>query len=581
MPLSASGKRVVAPLRRPGTQGRVAWREPLLLALLLASLLSSAVTQAALSVSIDRPRISMGETARLTLSSDGGEDPADADLTALLEHFEILQRSSSMSTQIINGRQSREQQLVLEVTPRHTGPVTLPPFVVDGVQSNALSLEITPEPEIAAGDDIVLFEAELDRDSVYVQGQVLLTLRVQQAVNLDSRSVTELDIPGAFVKTLGQNSFQRSVDGRPWLVHEIRYAIFPETSGELRIPAQTFSGRLSSGRRSLFDTRPSGRLIRRSTEEQVIEVKPRPGGFPDSLWLPAAALAIEEQWSAPPETLRVGDSVTRTVTVTGSGLQGAQLPPVTVDTPPGLRAYPDQPVINDMEGEDGVTGIRSDSVALVAVRAGDYELPPVTLRWWDTERDQLREATLPGRRIRVEAAPAPAGSAPAPQVEVPTTAPSSPDAATPVTAGYWPGIAAFCALGWLATALWAAGRRPRPSTQRDAAGETRNERSARDQLLKACKAQDAQDAHRALRLWLRARGHSGTLRQWLASETSGDEATALARAIADLEACLYSLEAAARWNGDALEQAVRRWRPASGTAERGPLPPLYPSSARS
>jgi hypothetical protein len=135
---------------------------------------------------------------------------------------------------------------------------------------------------------------------VFVQGQLLLTLRVQQAVNLESRSITELEIENAYVETLGQNSFQRMIDGRPWLVHEIRYAIFPEASGELRIPARPFPDAWAPGRRTLFDTRPAGRLIRRQTEEIVVPVLPRPDSFPDATWLPAADLSIEEQWSGEP-----------------------------------------------------------------------------------------------------------------------------------------------------------------------------------------------------------------------------------------------------------------------------------------
>ncbi|MEL7047289.1 MAG: protein BatD, partial [Pseudomonadota bacterium] len=244
------------------------------------------------------------------------------------------------------------------LTPRREGDVVIPPFEVDGERSEALAVTIAPPPKAEADDEIVTFEAEVDRDRLFVQGQLLLTLRVQQAVNLESRSITELDLDNAFVETLGQNSFQRMIDGRPWLVHEIRYAIFPEASGQLRIPAQTFTGRMGSGRRTLFDTRPSGRLIRRQTEGIVIPVLPRPADFPNATWLPAADLSIEEQWSGDLDNLRIGDSVTRTVTLSATGLQGAQLPPLPWTGIDGLRAYPDQPNINDVKDDSGITGVR-------------------------------------------------------------------------------------------------------------------------------------------------------------------------------------------------------------------------------
>ena len=48
----------------------------------------------------------------------------------------------------------------------------------------------------SADSDTVLFEAEIDREQVYVQGQLLLTLRVQQAVNLDARSIAAIRASG-------------------------------------------------------------------------------------------------------------------------------------------------------------------------------------------------------------------------------------------------------------------------------------------------------------------------------------------------------------------------------------------------
>ena len=127
----------------------------------------------------------------------------------------------------------------------------------------------------------------------------------------DDRNITQLELDDAFVRPLEQNSFQRTINGRPWLVHEIRYAIFPEHSGTLEIPSQRFSARESTPRRSLFDLGGGGRQVRRSTEPLTIEVLPRPDSFPGSEWLPAGELTLEESWSTPPEALKVGESATR------------------------------------------------------------------------------------------------------------------------------------------------------------------------------------------------------------------------------------------------------------------------------
>ena len=70
------------------------------------------------------------------------------------------------------------------------------------------------------------------------------------------------------IKPLENKEYYRTIDGRNWLVHEVRYAIFPEQSGELQIPTQIFSARAADGRRSIF-SRGSGRLVRRSRSRAV------------------------------------------------------------------------------------------------------------------------------------------------------------------------------------------------------------------------------------------------------------------------------------------------------------------------
>jgi hypothetical protein len=510
----------------------------------------------------------MGDTVRLTLRSDNASDPAEADLSALEQHFEILQRSSSVSTRIINGQRTQSKELTLELTPRREGSLLIPPFEVDGQRSEALSVDILPEPQAAAADEVVTFEAEIDRDSVFVQGQLLLTLRVQQAVNLDSRSITELDIENAYVETLGQNSFQRTIGGQPWLVHEIRYAIFPESSGELTIPAQTFSGRVAAGRRTLFDTRPSGRLIRRRSEELTVNVLPRPASFPDTTWLPAADLAIEEAWSTPVDQLKIGDSVTRTITLTAKGLQGAQLPPIEGDSIDGLRAYPDQPVINNVNGDEGVTGIRIDSLALVAVSPGEYRIPALEIPWWDTGSNTLRTARLPARTLRVLPNPSAVPSAP-----LSGATPAERDTPTQVqsvtTAGIWPWIAGICALGWLSTSLlWWRRRGTTKATVKESA-----KHSSPRALLAACAKNEPGLAHRELRAWLNDTGHRGPISDWVSKQRSPD----LSEALEELERILYQSAAQPpAWNGNRLAAAIRALPGAAGTGPKdGPLPELY------
>jgi hypothetical protein len=608
---SAAGRRLgaVHPGWRAFLQCLPGLRLGVLPTLLLMLLMQVPAAYAGVSATVDRRNIAMGETLMLVIASDAAEDPAATDLSPLERDFDILQRSSSSSMQIINGQSQRSRELRLELLPQREGTVQIPPLDVDGVRTEAIQIEVSAAPPAASADQDVIFSAEVDTDSVYVQQQVVLTLRVEQAINLDERSVSELELEqDAFITPLGQNSYQRNSGGKRWLVNELRFAIFPQQSGTLTIPAQTFVARERRPSRSLFDLSSGPRLQRRSQPIEIA-VKPRPATFPGTDWLPAQQLSIEEQWSEDPEQLAVGQSLTRTVIVRAQGLQGAQLPPLLFSPQQGLKYYPDQPSIEDSESDQGVIGMRVDSAALVPVQPGSYALPEVRIPWWDTSTDSLRYATLPARTLRVSAAPQAAGSGVADTDPAPgATGPAEPSAnraglegsVTDTTVNStalrsWQLATAVCAAGWLLSTLlwWRRRARSQPSgTLATGPGghtaDSEDEKAAWRQLREACTRRDASGAHRALQQWLRQCAdyrRAENPRQYV----SRRQADALLQAMDTLERTLYAAAAdRASWDGRALLQAAEALRATNkqrGTGDRGnragELAPLYPQTAGS
>ena len=474
---------------------------PFLWACCTAMMLWGNLSWAELSATADRRTIAMGETLRLTLLGDAGEQPAEIDLTPLNRDWEILSRSSATNARFINGQNQVTRTLEMELAPLREGTLTIPSLTAGGRSTTPLAIRVNPEPVVAPGDELVLFEASVDDNSVYVQSEVILTVTLQQAINLDGGEISNFDIPDAVVENLERRSFQRRVGNRTWLVTELRYAVYPQKSGALRIPAIGFTAREVQPGRSLLGAR-LGRRLRMASEPLEIDVKSVPTSFPGEVWLPARALTLEENWSIDPASLNVGDSTTRTLTLTARGLQGSQLPPLSsvqgAVNIPELRFYPDQESIDQSELAEGLEGRRMQSEALVARSGGTWTLPEIRVPWWNIETDRLEFATLPARTVVVTAIQS------ADQTNDPTIAPSTSPAGTTLPLWLW----VVSAAGWLVSLalgmlLWLSRRHTadRSPTSGGAMAKLGSVRQALVEIRKAAAQEDATLLRKAILQW--------------------------------------------------------------------------------
>ena len=532
---------------------------------ILIMTLGGSPAMGAITASLDRDRVALGDTVRLTIIATENEKLKDADLRDLTENFEIIGRSTNNSTSIVNGRMSQTRKVIIDLMPRRAGSLYVPSIRIGQNSTQSIRIQVSPASAAPTGEQTVVFEAEVDKDSVYVQGQVILTLRIQQSINLDGGNISELKLDNAFVKPLEQHSFQRNIDGRPWRVNEVRYAIFPEKSGTLEIPAQVFSGRASRGRQSVFDLGGGGQLLRRNSQPISINVLPKPSSFTADTWLPTQSLTLQETWSSEPNELRVGESATRTITIVGEGLQGAQLPPILFTPIDGVKYYPDQPTIEDQELTDGLVGIRQDSAAVVAIRPGTFLIPEIRIPWWNTQTEQLEYAVLPEREINVAAAEItdltaePVLSAiPIDITATPLTNPTRHWLGGPI----WPIVSAISTLGWVLTLLYLWRVRRSTAPNKPHAPDTSAEKQVFKQLLAVCADNNAARTRGAIIDWIAAfKPKASPVSLDEVAKLLGDEE--FTREIDRLDTCLYSSDQD-HWDGTSLADCLRRLRRASG-----------------
>ena len=541
--------------------------------LTVATLLFPGLALAELSATVDRREIAMGETLRLTLLGDAGEQPAEIDLTPLARDWEILSRSSATNARYINGQNQVTRTLEMELAPLREGTLSIPSLTNGGRTTTPLSIRVNPEPVVAPGDALVLFAASIEDASVYVQAETILTITLQQAINLDGGEISAFDIPDAIVEDLERRSFQRRVGNRTWLVTELRYAVYPQKSGRLTIPAIGFTAREVQPGRSLLGAR-LGRRLRLASEPIELDVKPVPASFPGEVWLPARELSLTENWSIDPETLNVGDSTTRTLTLVARGLQGSQLPPLSSVQGslniPELRFYPDQESIDQSELSDGLQGQRIQSEALVARSGGSWQLPEIRVPWWNTETDSLQYATLPARRVSV-----------ATPVSLDTASTSQPGAepmGAPVPPPLW--IWVLSGSGWIVALLmagimWISRRRDSGTSREDALyqPDPGNLRQALVEVRRSAEQTNPAAIRRAVLAWAYLH-HSRRFATFteLARASSED----LAKRLIALDRCLYG-EGDISAAKQGLVEALREEPAPRNHADRADTLALYPT----
>ena len=134
-------------------------------------------------------------------------------------------------------------------------------------------------------------------------------------------------------------------------------------------------------------------------------------------YLAAQHLTIEQSIQRSSEQLKVGDSVTRIVTVRAEETPSMLLPPITLAAVDGLAVYPAQPSLEDKtEGRtDALTARRTDSATYILQRAGGYTLPAIDVRWWNAKEGRVETAHLDAVPMQVAVNPAAEAAAATPE----------------------------------------------------------------------------------------------------------------------------------------------------------------------
>ncbi len=202
-------------------------------------------------------------------------------------------------------------------------------------------------------------------------------------------TLPELKLDGAQVMPpAGQaEHFNQTLDGQSYSGMRYRYLISPNVAGDFEVPELSVSA--TPGQASMEITAQSQPL-------QFGAAQP-PGFAPGEVPLVGSGLRLDQIIVNSATPLKVGDTVTRQVTLQADNALAMALPKPVMGEIAGLSGYLQPPQVSNLDDGRGnfLGGQRVDIIRYRIDAAGSHTLPALAVKWWDSNARQIRTAQVP------------------------------------------------------------------------------------------------------------------------------------------------------------------------------------------
>ena len=539
--------------------------------------LLSVLAHAEIQVQVDSTQITQGEPFKLSLIQDDPQNHGVPDLTVLQKDFVILGTERNVSYSIINGQAQSSSQWIVALKAKKTGVLTIPAIKIGLEQSTPITINVAEgtasqntQPQTNSNQDQDVFlTTEVKEKKAYVNQQITYTIKLYTAngKQLLNANYQEPRVDDALLISLGDTKrYQTVQNGTNYFVEEQSYAIFPQKSGTLKIKSPIFTA-------LVYDLVPQ--RIQVQDKATNITVQPIPAQYTGKIWLPAKQIKLTERYENPSQTISQGSTLTRIVTIEGTGIPAELLPSLKFEESDAFSVYPEKGTDRNQVNQGEIIGSTEIKVTYLFNKAGKVTIPELRLPWFNTETGKEEVAILAPRSLEVLPSAAGVANNQKPKaVNNEVTAKQSPPEVISTTAqsNNWGWIvAAVFALAWFITlGLWAWQRRSRALGK----GQYKH---ALDALEKACTEGDPAKARDALLKWASLHWPDAPILN-LTDLTKLVRDAHLKKQLHTLSQALYKGEGGALWRGDELLRAVQSVKRTQSRLKQKSqvLPPINP-----
>ncbi|MBT4518589.1 MAG: hypothetical protein HOC23_01180 [Halieaceae bacterium] len=180
--------------------------------------------------------------------------------------------------------------------------------------------------------------------------------------------------------------------GQSWVVQRWSLEIYPQRNGSFTIPPIDIRVEVNGG----DDGSVEG--ILHSQALQFNATRPESLGRAEH-WVAAPSYTVSQRFDRVPVDLHIGDAIEREIVFEASDTMAMMLPGFSIEQLPGLRAYPEPPVLNNTSNRGTMTARRIERISYVVEREGRYQLPSQDYFWWDTRTGESQLLSIPAVEV--------------------------------------------------------------------------------------------------------------------------------------------------------------------------------------
>lgn len=351
------------------------------------------------TASCDMTQVGVGETFTLEVKVSGDVSSPPAPVLPKMSDFDVISTGNMQSVSIINGKVSSSKSFSYTLLAKKIGKFTIGPCTMEykgkTFETQPIEIEVVksssaptrPQQQSYAMPGLskkgisqkdLYATLSVSKNKAYVNEQIILTIKLYQGIEpVSVSSYIPPSFAGFWQEELGQSRNSEMVNGRRYIVHEIKYAIFPTKSGTYKIEPASLRCEVED-----FFSFPFGGDVKGiKTNSAEITVSDLPSkGKPEDFSGAVGKFNISSKLDN--QEIKQWEPATLSVTISGEGnIKAVEVP--KLPELPDFKIYSSGSETKLASSKNKIAGQRIFKVILVPQREGRFDFPALKFSYFD------------------------------------------------------------------------------------------------------------------------------------------------------------------------------------------------------